>query len=558
MKKRIFTQMALLVGVGLCLLAVALGAVFYGQFAAQVRLDLQQSIGLFRDDDPEALLSDLAQGTRNGLRVTLVAPDGAVRFDNVMGDNSLENHLDRSEIKAALATGEGESSRFSQTLGLKTYYYAVRLADGSVLRGARTINSIWRMFAGALPVTAAIMLFLGIVGYLAANRLAQSVVAPINRVDLSQEPTVPYDELVPFVKAITRHRRQIAQDSAELQRRSDTINAIMANMNEGVMLLDNRGVILSLNKRVGDIFGVAMVMVGHSVRELIRDMVFFQRITSALEGVASEMPLAHSGKLYSVMISPGGKIGVVVFFLDITERAQAEKLRREFSANVSHELKTPLTSIMGHAEMLAGGVVKAGDEPTFYRKIINEASRLIALIEDILMLSQLDEGGRQARHEPVALGAVAAECLGALETRAAESQVAVLVEGQATLWANPAMMHELFYNLMENGIKYNQSGGTVKVCLAEAEDQVEVTVADNGIGIAPADQQRIFERFYRVDKSRSKKSGGTGLGLAIVKHIVLAHGGRIQVTSKAGQGTAFSLSFPKASTSFLPDSGGKS
>lgn len=541
MKKRIYFSITVLTSIAVVVVSVVLCMLFYNQFTSQVRSDLQvraQMLASYDLDYVANMLRDV-----NDIRVTLIEPDGTVTFDNTVNYANMENHLHREEVREALSSGNGESSRYSNTIKSRTYYYAVRLADGSVMRLAKTINSIWKMFAGVLPAVIAIVLFTVMLGYFVAGRLAEKVVDPIKKVDFDREPDVPYDELAPFVKTIVEHRHQIAEGNEKLQARTDTINAIMDNMNEGVVLLDRRGHVLSVNKSAAHIFATQESMEGRSALELLRDIDFADNIQKALIGYRSEMSFQKAEKEYRVLISPVAETGVVVLLLDITEKIEAERMRKEFSANVSHELKTPLTSIYGNAEMLQAGVVKDSDKPVFYGKIMNEAARLIALIEDIIMLSELDEGKVQEYLEKVNLVEVASECAEALEQKAAERQVKVNIAGFGEMTANRFLIYEMFYNLFDNAIKYNKMGGNVEVVIAQTDKEFKVTVADNGIGIPAKEQQRIFERFYRVEKSRSKKSGGTGLGLAIVKHVVLTYGGEINVVSEPNKGTEFQIVF---------------
>ena len=544
MKKRIFLQMVLLVFASILLVSAVLCVVFYSQFSSQVRIDLQERAQVFAGDDAINALPLLQRISPEDMRVTLIAPDGSILFDNMADPQSLENHLGREEVEEALSAGEGESIRYSETLGQDTYYYAVQLADGTVLRTAKTIKSIWNLFAGSLPVMVAAVAFFAAASYLAAGRLAGRVVAPLSGINPDEEPAAPYDELAPYVKTIASHREQLSENQAELKRRADTINAIMESMNEGVLLLDRQERIIMLNKSARRIFGTGSDMEGRNVRELYRDIDFIENIQHALSGTESEFSLEKAGKIYRMLISPVDEIGVVVLFLDTTEKSQADKMRQEFSANVSHELKTPLTSIYGLAEMLHGGVVKQSDHDSFYQKIMGEASRLIALIEDIIMLSALDEKGRLDKREALNLAALATECAESLQEKATAGGVTLSVSGAATLTASRPMLYELLYNLTDNGITYNKPGGSVTITLSEEKGEAKIAVADTGIGIPAEEQGRIFERFYRVDKSRSKKSGGTGLGLAIVKHIAQAHGGRIEVSSKAGEGTLFTVFIP--------------
>ena len=519
--------------------SVTLCVVFYSRLAASVQSEVRERAArlgetVAADDFLALVLSDM--------RLTLVAPDGTVLYDDERNVATLPNHADREEIVEALALGTGESRRFSDTLGQETYYYAIRLADGSVLRLAKTMSSIWGMFGGAIPIVTVVVLAMLATGYVLAGRLTKRIVSPINKVNPEEKLFAPYDELAPFVQTISQQRERISQQISDLQSRADTIAAIMDSMSEGVILVDRQGAILSINKSAADIFTVRSSVGGKNILEILRDVELNEAMRSALAGVRGEMNLLHNDKTYRVYFSPVTDSGAIILFLDVTEKSMSEKIRREFSANVSHELKTPLTTIYGNAEMLESGMVKPADTAQFYGKIKDEAARLIALIEDIIMLSQLDETGSDVVAESVDLVAAATEVARSLEVKAREQAVKVTVSGSGTLSANRSQMAELFYNLIENAIKYNKPGGTVSVAIAAVQNGVSITVADTGIGIPQESQGRVFERFYRVDKSRSKKTGGTGLGLAIVKHIVMAYGGAIDLQSSMDCGTSITVS----------------
>ncbi|GHU57510.1 sensor histidine kinase [Clostridia bacterium] len=543
MKKRIFVNMIMLTVISLMLVAAALCFVFYNQFSGIVRSELRERADLFRNADTQTAMQDLIIFKPNDMRITLIHPDGLVAFDNAVGTEGLANHLDREEIAEAVETGWGESRRLSATMGMETYYYAVRLADGSLLRVAKTTSSIWGMFSGVLPAVICIIFVILVIGYLLAGNLTRRIVAPINNLDLSTESTPPYDELVPFIRTIEQQRERIAAQFSDLQSRTDTISAIMDNMTEGIILISRQGLILSVNKSAAALFETDTAMDGKNILELIRDLELLEQVRAALSGKRSELSIRRSGKSYRVFFSPVTDSGALILFLDITEKMMAEQMRREFSANVSHELKTPLTSIYGHAEMLYSGIVKESDHHAFFGKIKDEAARLIALIEDIILISKLDENTGGETFEEVSLAVIAAEAAEALSLKASEHRVTVSISGNAVMSAGRSMIYEMFYNLIDNAIKYNKPGGTVKVDVSHLEDTIEVAIADTGIGIPEDAQSRVFERFYRVDKSRSKKTGGTGLGLAIVKHIVLFHKGKLALKSSCDQGTVVTISF---------------
>ena len=538
MKKRIFSSMFTLAILSLLVCSVALCAVFYMQLSASVQGEVRERAAMLRGVIPAESYEALAI---SDMRLTVVAPDGTVLYDDDQNATALPNHADREEISEALRLGVGESRRFSDTLGQETYYYAIRLEDGSFLRLAKTMNSILGMFWGAIPIVSVVVLAMLAIGYFLAGRLTKRIVDPINKVDLETKLTAPYDELTPFVRTILQQRKHIAQQITDLQNRSDTIAAIMDSMSEGVILVDRQGMILSINKSASDIFATPHSVCGKSILEILRDLELNEAMQSALSGVRGEMNLLHGEKTFRVYFSPVTDSGAIILFLDITEKSMAEKLRREFSANVSHELKTPLTTIYGNVEMLENGMVKEADQEQFYAKIKDEAARLIDLIEDIIMLSQLDENGGGIGMETVDLAAVAAEVVQSLASKASKQNVEVSVSGGGLLSANDSQITELFYNLIENAIKYNKLGGRVKVEIAVAQNRARITVTDTGIGIPPESQSRVFERFYRVDKSRSKKTGGTGLGLAIVKHIVATYGGSIELKSGVDKGTTIAV-----------------
>jgi Signal transduction histidine kinase len=539
MKKRIFSGMLTLIIISLLSCSVVLCVVFYMQLSSSVQSEVRQRA---------SMLSETVAGENyeylviSDMRLTIVGSDGTVLYDDEQNAYALPNHAEREEISEALITGIGESRRFSDTLGQETYYYAIRLSDSSVLRLAKTMSSIWGMFGGAIPIVSLVVLVMLVIGYFLAGNLTKRIVNPINTVNLEEKLSAPYDELAPFIQTISQQRERISQQISDLQNRSGTIAAIMDSMSEGVILVDRQGTLLSINKSAADIFTIYGSVEGKNILEILRDVELNETMRSALSGVRGEMNLSHSDKSYRVYFSPVTNSGAIILFLDITEKSVSEKLRREFSANVSHELKTPLTTIYGNAEMLETGMVKEADTTQFYGKIKDEAARLIALIEDIIMLSQLDENSSEITTENVDLVSIANEIVHSLEAKAKSQDVDITILGFGALSANRSQMAELFYNLIDNAIKYNKFGGTVTVEISKVKNGVKITVSDTGIGIPPESQNRVFERFYRVDKSRSKKTGGTGLGLAIVKHIVMAYDGTIELQSSVDKGTIITIS----------------
>ena len=538
MKKRIFSSMLALIIISLLACSVMLCVVFYMQLSSSVQSDVHERANMLKKTITAQNYESLVI---SDMRLTLIAPDGTVFYDDKQNADMLPNHADREEIAEALVSGIGESLRFSDTLGQETYYYAIMLDNGSVLRLAKTTSSIWGMFGGAIPIVSIIVLVMLAIGYFFAGSLTRRIVSPINMVNPEENLSAPYDELAPFVQTISRQRERISLQISDLQNRSDTIAAIMDSMSEGMILVDRQGAILSVNKSAANLFAAHDSVDGKNILEVLRDVELNETMRSALSGVRGEMNLSHSSKTYRVYFSPVTDSGAIILFLDITEKSVSEKLRREFSANVSHELKTPLTTIYGNAEMLENGMVKEADAAQFYRKIKDEAARLIDLIEDIIMLSQLDESSSAMVTEDIDFVFVADEIVQSLAPKAKSQNVTVTVSGCGVLSANRSQMVELFYNLIDNAIKYNKPNGTVSVEIATVKTGIRITVADTGIGIPQESQSRVFERFYRVDKSRSKKTGGTGLGLAIVKHIVIAYNGTIELQSSIGKGTIITV-----------------
>lgn len=547
MKRQIYKNLLLLACVSMVFVATVLCYMFYHQFAATVRLELREQGETFRNKTAAAIIDSLAEARfRADLRLSIVTADGTVLYDSDVAAGTLENHADREEIKAALANGFGESKRFSNTLGQEHYYYALKLQDGTVLRLAKTLDSIGAMLGKSWLI---IVLALGVVlvlGYALAGRLTNKIVTSLDEVNLAASHNAPYDELVPFVRKIINQHGRTEARLDDLQKRSDTIQTIISGMQEGIVLIDHQGIIFFANQSVLKLFEATENMNGRSVLELLRDIELIKNVKQALAGRSSEIFYERYEKIYQTFFSPATDRGAIILFLDVTDKTVAEKIRKQFTANVSHELKTPLTAISGYAEMINNGMVKEADLPGFAGKIRDEAVRLLSLIEDIIMLSELDEKTEIPARKAVDLAEVAAEVREALSLKAARNSVRIDLQANSgfLLQGNRSMLHEMLYNLVDNGIKYNRPGGVVTVDLSKSDKELKLTVSDTGIGIPKEHQERIFERFYRVDSSRSKKTGGTGLGLSIVKHIVAVHGGCITMKSQEHEGTSISVTMP--------------
>ena len=481
-------------------------------------------------------------------RFTLVSPEGEVLYDTQANQDEMDNHLKREEIAEALETGTGSSSRYSSTLTEKTFYEATRLKNGNVLRISVSQVTVGALILGMLPAVCAIILVSVVVAIIMSNKMATSIVKPLNELDLEHPANNnTYEELTPILTKLNKQHKQIESQLALLREKSDELNQITASMSEGLILLDNKGFVLSMNEAAKKLFGIEHTPVGRDFLTVDRSSEMNRAINKAFEGNRSEFRETRNGNEYQFIInrteSEGKVIGLVILCLDVTDSAFAERNRKEFTANVSHELKTPLQSIIGSAELLENGLVKPEDTGRFIGNIKNEAQRLVSLINDIIRLSQLDEDA-EIPTESVDLLEVANEVAEVLSASAAKRQVSVSVDGEScTINGIRRYLYEIVYNLCDNAIRYNKEGGKVNVSVKQDGENTVVTVSDTGIGIPPEHHSRIFERFYRVDKSRSKETGGTGLGLSIVKHAVAYHKGKVTLDSVPDAGTTITITF---------------
>ena len=550
MTKKIFRSMLLVAAVALLASLVVVVACMYRFSAdAQVR-QLKDGLDLAAaavGQSGEAYLKDVAD---NRCRLTWVAADGTVLYDTKADAATLPNHADREEIQDALQNGTGESVRYSDTLLEKTMYCARRLPDGTVLRISISRATVGVLVVGMLqPIVLLLLLVLGLSAIL-AKRLSHHIVEPLNELDLEHPlDNECYEELAPLLSRINRQRGQIDRQLRELQRKTDEFSQITGSMLEGLVLLDDRWTVLSINPAAQRIFGTDSACVGQDFLTVERSHEMSAAIEAAMQTGHSEFRLHKNGRIYQLdfsrIDSATERAGAVLLAFDITEQEEAEQNRREFTANVSHELKTPLQGIIGSAELLENGMVKPEDTPRFVGHIRAEAQRLVTLIGDIIRLSQLDEGDEMPA-EPVDLADLAEEALRDLQAEADKKHVTLHCGTQsACITGVRRLLYEIIYNLIDNAVKYNVDGGRVDIQVAGEPHNVRVTVKDTGIGIAPEHQGRIFERFYRADKSHSKASGGTGLGLSIVKHAVQYHHGSIDLQSQPGKGTQISVTFPK-------------
>jgi len=486
-------------------------------------------------------------------RITWVAGDGTVRYDSVKNASRMANHADREEIRRALqsANGYGESTRYSDTMMSRYLYCAKRLDDGSVIRVSRGTNTVLAMTITMIQPICIVLLAATVFAAILSNRLSRKIVEPINSLNL-EDPLAneQYDELAPLLRRMDRQQYQLRRQESELNQRQEELDTIIDNMYEGLVLLGNHGNIVSINNAALRILGADPDCVGKNILAVNRNVDLQMSVSDALGGTESDKTVRIGGAVYQITASPvqpGPEIrGAALMLIDVTEKEKSEQVRREFSANVSHELRTPLHSISGYAELLKSGMVRGGDVQPFAAKIYQEAQRMIRLVEDIINLSHLDEGAGEMGWAEADLSEIVRQTVERLQETAAAKNVTISFDGEpARLDCIAHLMQEIVYNLCDNAIKYNKDGGTVHVTVRNKKEKVILNVKDTGIGIPEDQQGRVFERFYRVDKSRSKEVGGTGLGLSIVKHAALVHRAKIDLKSKPGSGTMIKIVFPK-------------
>lgn len=549
MTKKIFQSILLVAGCVLLASLLIIMGFLYDYFGGVEENQLRDELSLAAAAVEDGGTDYLSRLTADRCRLTWIAADGSVLYDTRTDAESLENHASRAEVSQALTTGTGESTRYSSTLMEKTMYYAQRLDDGTVLRISISRATVGMIAVGMIQPLLIVLIVALILSGLLARRLSRRIVDPLNSLDLEHPlDNDAYEELSPLLKRIHRQHVEIQTQLRELREKTDEFTQITGSMREGLILLDEHGSILSINAAAQTLFGADAQCVGRDFLTIERSHEISAAIQAAAGDGHSEVRAERAGRVYqfdiSRITSDGKLLGTVILAFDITEQEFAERNRREFTANVSHELKTPLQGIIGSAELIENGMVKPDDLPRFVGHIHAEAARLVTLIDDIIRLSQLDEGG-ELPTEPVDLLAVSQEAAENLHDAAAARDVTVSVTGQpAVIPGVRRLIYEIVYNLCDNAIKYNRDGGRVDVTVAADAGGSSITVADTGIGIAPEHQSRVFERFYRVDKSHSKASGGTGLGLSIVKHAVQYHHGRIELESTPGTGTTIRVVFP--------------
>lgn len=550
MTKKIFQSIIIVAAtVLLASLTIILG-VFYEYFGNIQKGQLTDELNLASASVIKDGVDYLEQLQSDHYRLTWIDADGTVLYDTETGNEELENHKDRAEVKTAFEKGIGESTRYSATLMEKTRYYAKRLEDGTVLRISAKYATTGLLVLGMLQPIIFIIIGALLLSGVLASRLSKRIVEPLNNLDLERPlENETYEEISPLLNRINRQSSEISKQLCRLEEKTDEFNQITESMKEGLVLLDNKGIVLSINPAARNIFGSdTQGAVGHDFLRLDRSRTLSAAIEKTFEEGHSEIRIERMGREYQLDISriesAGKVLGAVMLAFDITEQEYAERNRREFTANVSHELKTPLQGIIGSADLIETGMVKPEDMPRFIGHIRKEATRLVALIEDIIRLSQLDEGN-ELPCEEFDLMDIAEEVEQNLESAAGVRDITLSLSGRnAIMYGVRRLMYEIVYNLCDNAIKYNLPGGKVEIMVDRKDEEAVLCVKDNGIGIAPEHQDRVFERFYRVDKSHSKSSGGTGLGLSIVKHAVQYHHGKLELKSEIGKGTEITVHFP--------------
>ena len=548
MTSKIFKSiLSVAVAVLMASLIIIIG-VLYPYFGEVQESQLKDELSLAAEATEQLGESYLANLDSDRYRLTWVDTDGTVIFDSHADAGTMENHADREEIKEALVSGTGSSTRHSSTLTEQTIYEATRLNDGSVLRISVSRATALVLVLGMLqPIAIVLVIAIALSAWL-AHRMAKKVVEPLNKLDLDKPmENESYEELTPLLRRINAQHKEIKMQMQTLKRKQDEFDQITCNMKEALVLLDNMGRILSINPAARALFGTGTACIGEDFLTVDRKQNMRMALEEANKQGHADFRAKMNGREYqfdlSRIDSDGNTHGMVILAFDITEQVNAEKHRQEFTANVSHELKTPLQSIIGSAELMENGIVKEEDVPRFIGHIRKEASRLVFLIDDIIRLSELDEGTEMPR-ENVSLKVLSEEICETLSDAAKMKDVSLEVTGDDGIVNGVRrLLYEIVYNLCDNAIKYNNPGGKVEVAVTEQPGAVKISVSDTGIGIAPEHQDKVFERFYRVDKSHSKQSGGTGLGLSIVKHAVQYHRGKIAIESELNKGTTISVLF---------------
>ena len=551
MTKKIFKSIMFVCALVLAVGLAAVMGILYSNFDGQMRKELSKEAAYLAYGVEQQGLNYLKNIKDKSARITYIDQDGTVLFDNEADVSEMKNHSDRTEFQKAEKYGAGESSRYSDTLSEKTIYYALRLKDGTVLRVSGTQDSVLALVENLIFPLCGLLCLMLILSGIMASAISKRIVKPINELDLeSPEENRIYEELSPLLSKIHRQNREIQNQLELAKQQQEEFALITENMQEGLIVIDKYTMILSANSSAWNLFHMDRVCQGESVYCLDREEEFRHAIEQVLSREHTELVLKLNGSDIQLIANPVIRDkkteGAVVLLVNVTEKLERESLRREFSANVSHELKTPLTSISGFAEIMQGGLVKNEDIPKFAGRIYKESQRLLQLVEDVIQISQLDEEKTSYVWEPVDVYQVCKNAFESLKEKAKRLNVHLYICGERMkMEAVRTLLEEAIYNVCDNAIKYNRNDGSVSVFLTQTAQEIQIVVKDTGVGIPKEDQDRVFERFYRVDKSHSKEIGGTGLGLSIVKHAVGALKGSVILRSEEGNGTEICMKFPK-------------
>ena len=551
MTKKIFKFIMFVCALVLAVGLAAVMGILYRNFDGQMRKELSKEAAYLEYGVEQQGVDYLKNIKDKSARITYIDQDGTVLFDNEADVSEMKNHSDRTEFQKAEKYGAGESSRYSNTLSEKTIYYALRLKDGTVLRVSGTQDSVLALVENLIFPLCGLLCLMLILSGIMASAISKRIVKPINELDLeSPEENRIYEELSPLLSKIHRQNREIQNQLELAKQQQEEFALITENMQEGLIVIDKYTMILSANSSAWNLFHMDRVCQGESVYCLDREEEFRHAIEQVLSGEHTELVLKLNGSDIQLIANPVIRDkkteGAVVLLVNVTEKLERESLRREFSANVSHELKTPLTSISGFAEIMQGGLVKNEDIPKFAGRIYKESQRLLQLVEDVIQISQLDEEKTSYTWEPVDVYQVCKNAFESLKEKAKRLNVHLYICGEyMKMEAVRTLLEEAVYNVCDNAIKYNRNDGSVSVFLTQTAQEIQIVVKDTGVGIPKEDQDRVFERFYRVDKSHSKEIGGTGLGLSIVKHAVGALKGSVILRSEEGNGTEICMKFPK-------------
>ncbi len=543
MRRKIRSSMALLSFVTILLTTLAITAVVYSRVNDPAKDGLRRESKYFAEvingggspsfDDWESVIGN--------------------RIDHIESNpDNAESYVDRPEVLTALETGYGESGHLTNKLRSYTFYYAVKLEDGGLILAENTVDSIFTVFIGLLPNMILLAGLIYVLSIIFANRQAKALINPLNTLNLDDPlSNNVYDELSPLLLRIFHQKREISQQKKRTEEQQEEFYAITENMRDGLIVLSDRATIISINRSARQIFNTRTTIIQSHILALNRELSLQRAVEKALNGSEGGTLFEREGRMYQINSNPifvDDKVrGAVLLILDITEKYDSERMRREFTANVSHELRTPLTSISGYAEIMKSGMVKQDDFQQFSQRIYSEASRMITLVDDIMNLSKLDENAGQLHHEKVDVLALTEEIRTRLEPIARKKNIEVTVTGVSKdVYGVRAILDEMIFNLCDNAIKYTGEGGFVEVAVSEQKGKTVISVRDNGLGIPKEYQDRVFERFYRVDSSHSKETGGTGLGLSIVKHGAIYHRADIELVSAPGEGTTIKLIFPQS------------